>query len=84
MTSYVLSFVISTSAALFLVYNRASYQPAEVGLVLTYSYLIPYFLLHYSFIFNELLAGFISLERILQYAEVRMYSSLRLQVSGSV
>lgn len=60
------SFVLSTSAAFTVVFRRASYDPALVGLALTYSFLVPYFLSILSIVFPIGFAALTSLERILE------------------
>eukprot|EP00501_MAST-03F_sp_TOSAG23-6_P002669 GSMAST32.ASY1.ANO1.2816.1 assembled CDS len=66
--SYSLSTVISSGTAIIIVMQRQSFNPSGAALALTYSYLIPYFLLHYCFIINQLNNCLTSLERLLRYA----------------
>ena len=66
LTSYVLSLLISTSTALFIVYSE-TLSPALAGLALTYSFLIPYFLLYSGYVFTVVMVGVNSLERVVDY-----------------
>ena len=50
--SYVVSSIVSALTAIFIFMNKDEYSAAFVGLALTYSFLVPYFLLHYSFIIS--------------------------------
>ena len=66
--SYVLSFFIATSTATFIVTQQSKYDASSAALSLTYAFLIPYFLLHFCFIINQLNVSFTSLERLLTYS----------------
>lgn len=61
------SFGLSTSAAIVVVFKREDFEPALVGLALTYSFLIPYFLSILSIVIPIGLGALTSLERILEY-----------------
>jgi len=69
MASYSLSFLISTSCASIIVADASHFSPSAAALALTYSYLIPYFLLHFVFIMNMIQVCLTSLERVLQYSD---------------
>lgn len=69
MASYALSFLISTSCASIIVADSKMFSPSAAALALTYSYLIPYFLLHFVFIMNMIQVALTSLERVLQYSD---------------
>jgi len=62
-----ISFFLCTCAALVVVSRRETYEPAQVGLALTYSFLVPYFLGILAMIFPMGFAALTSLERILEY-----------------
>jgi ATP-binding cassette subfamily C (CFTR/MRP) protein 1 len=65
--SYMISSVVSSLTAIFIFLHKDEYSAAFVGLALTYSFLVPYFLLHYSFIISMFKMGLTSLERLLEY-----------------
>ena len=48
--------------------QREKYDASSAALSLTYAFLIPYFLLHFCFIINQLNVSFTSLERLLIYS----------------
>eukprot|EP00939_MAST-03C_sp_MAST-3C-sp1_P000360 g360.t1 len=66
--SYLLSFCISVSTAVFIVVRKDSYNGSTAALAMTYAFLIPYFLLHMVFIIGQLNIALTSLERLLRYA----------------
>ena len=67
LVSYFISATVSSTTVAFILINRKSYTAAYVGLALTYSFLVPYFLLHYSFIAMMLKMALTSLERVVAY-----------------
>merc|ERR1711871_1422260 len=64
-----ISFFVSFAAALLVVMQRETRftNPAAVGVSLTYSFLLPYFLQILSMVLSFFASGLTSLERILQY-----------------
>jgi len=64
--AYVLSFAISTSTGLFIVYSEAV-EPADAGLAMSYANLIPYFCLHMAFVVTIVQTALASLERVLDF-----------------
>jgi len=70
MFSGILSFVLSSSAAVVVVVKREEYSAALVGLALTYSFLVPYFLSILSVVLPMGFAALTSLERILEYSDL--------------
>ena len=65
-----ISFVVSIAAALLVVLQRGSGRfddPSQIGLALSYSFLLPYFLQVYSMVMSIFTSGLTSLERLLQY-----------------
>ena len=59
--------VIATSTAVFMVWGPLTFNTSEVGLALSYCFLLPYFLLFFSVTFSILRLNMTSLERLLQY-----------------
>lgn len=68
LVSYAVSLVISTLAAVILLQGRRTFDPAVVGLSLTYSFMFPYYLLYFSFNFSFAMMYLTCLERLLQYS----------------
>eukprot|EP00755_Sulcionema_specki_P009232 Sspe_Gene.43153::Locus_20998_Transcript_1_1_Confidence_1.000_Length_4608::g.43153::m.43153 len=64
--SYTISFLVSTSTALYLIYGAGETDDSVLGLSLTYSLQLPYFLLHFSFVISVLATYLTALERLLQ------------------
>merc|ERR1711871_425980 len=65
-----ISFAVSILAALLVVLQRGSGRfaiPSQVGLALSYSFLLPYFLQVLAMIMSLFTSGLTSLERLLQY-----------------
>eukprot|EP01060_Flectonema_neradi_P008111 TRINITY_DN1578_c5_g1_i1.p1 TRINITY_DN1578_c5_g1~~TRINITY_DN1578_c5_g1_i1.p1 ORF type:complete len:1288 (+),score=247.26 TRINITY_DN1578_c5_g1_i1:238-3864(+) len=67
LASYLISFVISCSTGAFMLYGPGSddMSSSELGLVMTYSFLLPYFFLFFSMMYATLKAVATSLERLL-------------------
>eukprot|EP00924_Labyrinthula_sp_SR-Ha-C_P004358 augustus_masked-scaffold_3-processed-gene-21.99-mRNA-1 protein AED:0.04 eAED:0.04 QI:0/-1/0/1/-1/1/1/0/1256 len=65
--SYILSMFISASTGLYIILGK-TLSPERAGLALTYSFLIPYFMLNVGYIFTLVMSGFNSLERVIDYA----------------
>eukprot|EP01065_Artemidia_motanka_P051532 TRINITY_DN9115_c2_g1_i2.p1 TRINITY_DN9115_c2_g1~~TRINITY_DN9115_c2_g1_i2.p1 ORF type:complete len:1113 (+),score=225.64 TRINITY_DN9115_c2_g1_i2:815-4153(+) len=63
--SYILALVISSGTAFFLI-RHGSVSAAQLGLALTYSFLLPYFLQMYALIWSMFNMSITSLERLLQ------------------
>eukprot|EP01061_Rhynchopus_euleeides_P018502 TRINITY_DN3062_c0_g1_i3.p1 TRINITY_DN3062_c0_g1~~TRINITY_DN3062_c0_g1_i3.p1 ORF type:complete len:1469 (+),score=596.87 TRINITY_DN3062_c0_g1_i3:157-4563(+) len=59
--------VIATSTAVFMVWSPLEFSTSELGLALSYCFLLPYFLLFFSVTFSILRLNMTSLERLLQY-----------------
>ena len=67
MTAQIISFAVSTLTAAVILARRSSFAPADAGLALTYSFLIPYFMGFFSFQISTIKSSLASLERLLQY-----------------
>ena len=67
LASYAISFVISCSTGVFMLFGPGSedLSSSELGLVMTYSFLLPYFFLFFSMMYATLKAVATSLERLL-------------------
>lgn len=65
--SNVVSFFISMAAALFVLLQRDAYSKTEISLVMTYAFLVPYFLMIQSLNVSHLNMNLTSLERVLEY-----------------
>lgn len=63
----IISFILALSCSLIIVALQDELGEAQVGLALTYSFLIPYFLSIMSIIVPMLFASATSLERVLEY-----------------
>ena len=61
------STLIASSTAVFMVWAPVSYSTSEVGLTLTYCFLLPYFFLFFSVVFSITRLNLTCLERLLQY-----------------
>jgi len=68
LVSYAVSLMISTLAAVLLLEGRKRFDPAVIGLSLTYSFMFPYYLLYFSFNFSFTMMYLTSLERLLEYS----------------
>jgi len=66
------SFILSSGAALVVVFRRESYDPALVGLSITYAMLTPYFLSILSVVLPVGFAALTSLERVLELKSDRI------------
>ena len=64
---YFLASLISIAAATYMIWGPQSFTTSELGLALTYCFLLPYFLLYFSFTFSILRLTMTSLERLQQY-----------------
>jgi len=62
--AYFLSFFISTSTGVFIIFSDL--DPSSAALSLTYSLLVPYFALHCAFVFSIIQVSLASLERVLE------------------
>ena len=64
-----ISFIVSIAAALLVFTQRTTRftEPSKVGLALSYSFLLPYFLQVLAMVMSVFGSGLTSLERILQY-----------------
>jgi hypothetical protein len=67
LVSYVISCALSTITATVIVVHRSQYSQAQVGMALSYSFLIPYFLQFLSLHITMFEMGMTSLERLLEY-----------------
>ncbi|CAK9105208.1 Multidrug resistance-associated protein 1 (ATP-binding cassette sub-family C member 1) (Glutathione-S-conjugate-translocating ATPase ABCC1) (Leukotriene C(4) transporter) (LTC4 transporter) [Durusdinium trenchii] len=67
LVSGVVSFLLSSGAALVVVFRREAYDPALVGLAITYAMLTPYFLSILSVVLPIGFAALTSLERVVEY-----------------
>eukprot|EP01065_Artemidia_motanka_P035000 TRINITY_DN42967_c0_g1_i1.p1 TRINITY_DN42967_c0_g1~~TRINITY_DN42967_c0_g1_i1.p1 ORF type:complete len:1406 (+),score=499.49 TRINITY_DN42967_c0_g1_i1:76-4293(+) len=65
--SYGLSFALTLSAGMFMVYG-SDRSSSDLGLALTYSFLLPYYLLMGSMMVTQMKASLTSLERLLEFS----------------
>jgi ABC-type multidrug transport system fused ATPase/permease subunit len=68
LVSFSSAFLITTLTCIFIVGQRTNFGPAQAGLALTYSFLIPYFLLWFGFLLQTVSSNLTALERILYFS----------------
>eukprot|EP00658_Telonema_sp_P-2_P049719 TRINITY_DN3784_c0_g1_i1.p1 TRINITY_DN3784_c0_g1~~TRINITY_DN3784_c0_g1_i1.p1 ORF type:complete len:606 (-),score=132.51 TRINITY_DN3784_c0_g1_i1:389-2206(-) len=66
LVSNLISFVVSITAASFVMAQRHSHEPTRVALALTNSFLLPYFFSLATYLLSATFTGLTSLERLLQ------------------
>lgn len=66
------AFVVATSAAIMAVLWSKQYSVEQLGLALTYCFLVPMFASWIGQLINMLLMMFTSLERLVEYKSVRV------------
>lgn len=64
LVSYLAAFIFSVSSALSVVLRAESLSPSEMGVALTYSFSLPYFLQFFGFILSNVKIALTSLERL--------------------
>jgi len=64
--SYISSFLFSLVGATWVLYGPLETPQAQVGLALTYAFLLPYYFLFFAFVFAVLNISMTSLERVLE------------------
>ena len=67
--SYFVSFWVTAAASLAILKTSDGRNSADVGLAMSYSFVLPYFLLHFSYIISQVKTALTSLERLLQYSD---------------
>jgi ABC-type multidrug transport system fused ATPase/permease subunit len=70
LASYLVAFLFSVGCAICIVLQAGELQPATAAVALSYSFVVPYFLMFYGFIISNIKVALTALERLLELLEL--------------
>lgn len=65
--AYIISSIVSFAAALWVLHGPQDVPPSQIGLALTYTFMLPYYLLYFYFTLSMVTIAMTCLERLLEY-----------------